>query len=118
MISETLYARYIGEREGSQIIENENGFITYKINGEECFLVDMYVRMEVRRSGEGRKLLNELIKIAKGHECKFISANIYTVDHGATNTLKAALISGFELLSAKNECVTILLNLREVNHGE
>ncbi len=38
MIKDTLYAKYISQRAGHEILENEHGFVIYKINGESVLL--------------------------------------------------------------------------------
>jgi hypothetical protein len=51
MIKNTLYAKYILEREGLEILEDEFSFITYKIAGPECFIANMFIDQEKRKTG-------------------------------------------------------------------
>lgn len=110
MISNTLYAQYIDERQGLKIIEDEHGFITYKIKDEECFLAEMFVRKEYRRAGYGAKLLDRLIETAQG--CEYICANIWLWDPNANGTLAGALASGFKLARTGDGFIKIVLDLK------
>lgn len=115
-IASTLYAQYIKEREGSEVLESEDGFIVYKISKKECFIVDMFVAKDRRARGAGHALLKSLDALAAKRDCEFITANIHLWDAGASNTLLAALTAGFLLGSANAGHITIF---REVggHHG-
>lgn len=116
MIKETIYAKYIRERDGSQIIENEYGFIIYKISGEECFIKDMCVDLSSRTSGKGRELMNELEEIARANRCTFISGTIHLFDKNANDTLKKSLSVGFLVKEANNNILVIIKDM-EVSDG-
>lgn len=116
-IKDTLYANYISEREGIEIVENESGFITYKISGTECFLANMYVLPEKRRMGACVSLMKRLIEIAVANRCDVITANIdIACDKNATQTLRASLSLNFKVVAAQHG---ILLIARELggSHG-
>ena len=113
MIQDTLYAEYIKERMDCDVLENETGFITYRIIGQECFIADMYVPARLRTAGKGRSLVGELEEIAKLKGCKFISATIYLKDGGASNTLTAALLVGFRVIAADQGVLTIIKETQE-----
>lgn len=104
MIKDTLYAKYILEREDRHVVENEAGFVTYRVAGEECFIVDMYIDPTSRRKGLSRNLVETLIQETR---CKVITANIWLNDKNANNTLKAALAIGFTVEQAENGCLLI-----------
>lgn len=111
MISDSLYANYISERQNGSVIENDDAFITYKINGDECFILDMYVKKEKRTAGIGKKIVGELEAIALSENCKFISANIHLFDRNANSTLLASLMTGFDVVRADVGIITIIKNL-------
>ena len=108
MIKNTLYAKYLKERQDIDVLENKNGFITYKISGDECFIVDMCIDQEIRALGNARLFINELEKIAKEKSCKYISGNIHLWDKGANNTLIAALNIGFKVVKAEQGILVIV----------
>lgn len=114
-IADTLYAKYIKEREGTDVLESEFGFITYRITGAECFIVDMHVDQAARKTGQGRALLEQLSEIAK--ECHFLTANIWLKKKGSQVSLRGALACGFEVRNANADVLLIAKNLLEDSDG-
>lgn len=112
-ISDTLYAKYLKERENVSIIEDENYFIFYKINGNELFIKDMGVSDSMRGQGIGKGAILRLSMVAKENECGLITANVFKDDPGHMNTLISAFKTGFYILSAHNNIITIAKNLGE-----
>ena len=110
MISETLYAQYLKERQEAEILENENGFIIYKINQDECFIIDMFIRPEIRGLGQGNDLVRHLKQIAIANGCKAITANIHLADKNANKTLLAGLHAGFKVIRAENNILLICMD--------
>lgn len=113
MIADTLYSKYIKERLGHEIIENDSGFIVFKVNGKEVFIVDMYVRQGMRKNGLGSDLIKNLTGIATFHKAEVITANIHLFDKNANNTLMAALKVGFKVIQADQNILLIALNFTE-----
>jgi len=107
MISDTLYGKYIQERQGAKILENPSAFIIYVLNGRECFIVDMSVDTEMRREGCGRELVDKLTVIAKDYGCEFITGNIHIKFENHTEVLSAAIRCGFYLVGAHDGTITI-----------
>jgi hypothetical protein len=104
----SLYSDYLKERENAEVIESENGFLSYQIFGTECFLKDVFVSKEHRHLGEVRGLVGRLEVLAKAAGCKLISATICPATNGATDSLHAALHTGFKLYSADLNRVVIV----------
>lgn len=67
-----LYAEYIKEREGMNLIEKQYGFCTYKIINEYIYLADIYIKKDERRKGLTKVLVNEVEEIGKNNDCTFI----------------------------------------------
>ncbi len=111
MIEGTLYAKYIKERRGLDVLESEHGFLTYKMNGEECFIADMCIEEDRRTAGHGRVLTSALEALAKDAGCKYISANIDLNAGGANNCLLAAMTVGFEVRAANLNVLLIVKDL-------
>lgn len=107
MLKDSLFAKYLKDRQGIEVLESEFGFITYKLNGEECFIVDMGVDEKFRLQGHGLKLLNQLEKIADENGAKVITGNIHLWDVNASNTLIAALKQGFKVVRAESNILLI-----------
>jgi GNAT superfamily N-acetyltransferase len=115
MISQ--YARYIKERQNIDAIESEIGFVHFRVVGEECFIVDMFVEPEFRGKSKGRKILNDLKCAAIEKGASVITANIHLKITGANETLLAAQACGFEVTSAQNDILLISKVIKEDSHG-
>lgn len=102
-----LYFDYVKERENLDHVEIEEGFFTYRIDGEEFYLANIYLRPECRGTPATLKIMNKMIEVAKQNSAKVISANIYLNDCGFHRTLRAALNFSFTIQMAHNGCVTI-----------
>jgi GNAT superfamily N-acetyltransferase len=112
MIADTLYAKYISERDGTRVLETQWGFVTYGIEHKECFIANMFVDESVRTAGRGRELIGRLTEIALGQGCEYITGTINTKKPGATNTTIAALNVGFEIASADQGVLIIVKKLK------
>ncbi len=110
MISSTLYAEYIKERQGINIIEDEYGFITWQPRKDECFIVDMYVRPDYRKQKCGQRLLSRLVNEVK-NSAKVMTANIWLWDPNCNGTLQASLASGFTLGGTGDGFIRIVMHL-------
>lgn len=111
MIQNTLFANYISEREGKRIIEDERGFLIYKIQGDECYLAEGFVREDARGGSAFSDLLRHVYATAQSEGCKVVTANIHLADKGAMRTLKAVLNRGFRVASASSD---VLLIVKEI----
>lgn len=109
MLKATLYYGYVKDRLGADILENECGFLVYKISDGECFIVDMY--MLDKGQGHGRSLIDDLKQIASKESCKYISGNIHLADKNQSNTLAAALAVGFKVVLANSTTLTIAMEV-------
>ena len=109
MIRGTLYEKYAKEREACELIENESAFIFYRISAKECFIADMFVEKEKRKSGEAREIIKALKGIALANECELITGNIFLTDVNANQTLLAALHVGFKVVAANQSFLTIAM---------
>lgn len=107
LIGETLYAKYIKERAGRDILENESGFIIYRCHGEECFLVEMFIDTEKRGSRLFADLIRNLSDIAKVAGCKIITATVYVADSGKEHTLSSVFKLGFKILKAEQGVILV-----------
>lgn len=64
-----LYAAYLKEREGLEILELDHGFATYKLRPDGCYIQDIYVIPAFRKEGIASLIADEISRIAKqaGH---------------------------------------------------
>lgn len=102
----SLYSEYIKERAGIDTLETENGFMSYRIQGKECFINDVYVRPEHRLTGEGARMLGAVIAIAKEQGCSLLTSTVCPMAKGSTESLKAVLASGFSLWESTTNLIS------------
>lgn len=95
------------ERLGMEVFESDHGFITFKVNDEEVFIQDMFVRDGYRKQYVGRELVKRVEEVAKENGKKFVTATILPSAGGSTVSLIGALSIGFKLIGASNNCVII-----------
>lgn len=89
------YARYIKEKAGHELIENDFGFITYEV-GKDCVHIhDLWVDPDFRDKGYGSNLVGEVVKQGKMNGCSYLSACVQLNTNNLTDTLKAQLHYGF-----------------------
>lgn len=109
-----LYSKYVSEREGLQTISEDFGFITFRPEGNECFLSDIFIDAKFRSTGACRKLLSLLCDAAVKSGCDHVSANIFQKDKRCSETLAQALSLGFKVGAFNIGSVTIILDLKGV----
>lgn len=103
----SLYAKYIQEREGKEIIESGIGFMSFKIQGEECYIADVYIEPEFRKSGIATELCDKIAKVAKERGCKYLSGTVTPSLKGATVSLISQLNYGFKLHSCVDDFIIL-----------
>jgi len=99
------------ERQNADLIQNQKGFVFYRIHSDECYIVEMFIDEPYRGGPAFKELIETLELIAKDCQCKYMSANIYLNDPGCNRSLSAALKVGFKLHQANNN---ILLIVKEI----
>jgi ribosomal protein S18 acetylase RimI-like enzyme len=108
----SLYAQYIAEREDKEIIESEKGFATFKIfNNGECYLQDLYVIPEQRKSGLATEMTDSIVAIAKERGCKTLLGSVCTDDKYATRNMKVFLAYGMQIYKIVGNMIFLNKNL-------
>ena len=72
----------------------ETGFATYHLNGDECYIEDIYVIPEKRKSHEASKLADSIIEIAKNSGAKLLTGSVNIKANGKENSIKTLLAYG------------------------
>ncbi len=106
-----MWAQYFKEREGFETIENNKGCLTYRISGDECYIKDIFVLKEHRRSNVATELADECSKIARDSGCKFLSGSIVPSTNGATASMMGLVAYGFEIRAAKDDLIILVKEL-------
>lgn len=106
-----MWAEYIREREGFEVVETDKSVATYKIAGEECYIKDIYVSKEHRRSGEAFKMGDHIAEIARANGCKRLSGTVVPSLGGSSDSLQGLLKYGFKLHSAFQDLIVLVKEL-------
>lgn len=88
---------------GGKVIENENGWLNYYVDGNVAYLENMYIYPNKRKLQNGTSLLSQLeIALKELHSCKFMFTTINRVigKENVDKTLLICLKRGFEFSSA------------------
>ena len=101
----SLFAQYIREREGKNIIEDENGFATYKFEKDYVYVEDVYVCKNVRKIRFASGYLDKIAKEAKEKGMNRMVTSVCVVAKNPTLGMRAILGYGFKLLSSTNEMI-------------
>jgi len=72
----SLYSQYITEREGSSIIENEDGFLVYEIGNGWLFIKEIFVTKEKRNSKLASKMADEVVSMAIENGAKIMFSHV------------------------------------------
>ena len=106
-----MWSDYFREREGFETIETDKGMATYRIIGEECYIKDIFVPKEHRRSGEAFKIGDLISEIAKINGCKFISGSVVPSLNGSSESMMGLLKYGFKLHESRPDFIVLVKEL-------
>lgn len=93
----SLYASYIQERENKFIIESDKGFATYTFVSDGCYIEDIYVTKEHRKSGEAARMADQIAEIAIEKGYLRLYGTVAPRANGATDSIKVLLAYGFRV---------------------
>lgn len=102
----SLYADYIKERLGDEIIENETGFASYRyLNEKQVYIVDLYIRPAYRKQRAASALSDHIVEVARARGCSELIGTVVPSAKGSTESIKALLGYGLRLDSASQDLV-------------
>jgi GNAT superfamily N-acetyltransferase len=93
-------AQYFREREDFDCILRDEGFATYKISGDECYIKDIFVSADYRKKGIAAEMADDIARIAIAKGCKYLTGSVCTTANGAHASLLVLLAYGFKIHSA------------------
>jgi len=111
-----MWLEYIKERQGHEVSETENGFISWHIEkyGKDNVLSlnDIYIRPKARDGKELQELYNLAIKQGKANNCKYILAYVEVNTKGADKRLLMHIFKfKFKVIKAENGKITLFKEL-------
>ncbi len=95
-----LLAHYLKERQGVDSIIRDEGFATYKINGEECYIQDIFVYPDYRQKGIASEMADDIARIAISKGCKYLTGSVDTTTNKAHESVLVLFAYGFKIHSA------------------
>lgn len=109
----SLYGDYIRERTTDNIIEAPSGWATYRYlsDRKSVYIVDIYTVPEERKKGGASALADMIAEEAKERGYTEMLGTICPSAKGSTNSMKALLGYGFELMSASNDAIILRKDL-------
>jgi predicted GNAT family acetyltransferase len=99
----SLYSEYLLERENKHVLETSEGFAVYKFIGQECYIVDIYVKPYLRKEGVASKLADRVAEIARGNGCKWLSGSVSPPAKNSHDSLLVLLAYGMKLLRSDKD---------------
>lgn len=108
-----MFGAYIKERTGKEILETEYGFASYYYINDCCYVEDMYIKPEYRKTGQGSKFFDDIGKIAKEFGYKKLYCTVVPTTNGSTESLKFVLSCGFQLDTSANNFIVFSRNLEK-----
>lgn len=108
-----MYKEYLKERLQCEFVEfPEEGFATYRLGDDFCYLQDLYVEPNKRRLGVARKIADIVTNIAKEHGCKKMLTTVdLKYDQEDRANIYAILSYGFSLKNAKEHALYFVKDL-------
>lgn len=92
-------AQYLKEREGFDCLIGEECFASYRINGEECYIKDIWVHPDFRSKGLASELAKDIAAIAKRAGCTYLSGSVSGLVGDPSASTLAMLTYGFKISS-------------------
>lgn len=91
-----MFHNYSEERGfGPRLLHAEGtGFVTYHLNDSECYIENIYVVPEKRKSHEAVKMANEVAQIAKFYGIKLLTGSVNLKDKNKKRNMEVLLAYG------------------------
>ena len=102
-----MYADYIKERLGDEIVIRDEGFATYRhtdFNGiASTYIIDIYVRPDFRKTKIASEMADEITKVACQMGSKQLIGSVVPSAKGSTDSARVLLSYGMSLHSCTND---------------
>jgi GNAT superfamily N-acetyltransferase len=102
----SLYAEYIAELTNGFVYETDQGFASYIFPDQStCYIKDIYVKPEFRRSKVASDISASIEAIAKQRGCTRLLGSVTPSAKNATISVLNLLTYGFKVVSASNDFI-------------
>jgi ribosomal protein S18 acetylase RimI-like enzyme len=99
------YSQYLKEREGLETLETLHGFALYKIQQDECYIQDIYVLPDKRRSGVASQMADAVAERAKSKGCRWLVGSVSPAANNAHTSLMVLIHYGMKLQKADKDII-------------
>lgn len=99
----SLYAEYVKEREGFETVEAVQGFATYKIFDKECYIRDLYVIPQYRKTQLASSIANIIAAIAKTKGCTILTGSVAKLDPNKEQNIEVLKRYGMKQFNENEE---------------
>ena len=99
------YAQYMKERGDVDTYEDEKGFFTYKVVGENFEVLELFVVPEHRRIGTGNEYSNKIDELAKENECNATYCTVCLMANGCDISAKYIMNNGYTIIKVDDEFI-------------
>ena len=90
---------------GPRIIHCEHGFATYHLNSESCYIEDIYVVPEQRKSGVAKEMADKITEIAKECGLKTLIGSVNIKANGKDSSMRVLLAYGMTLAETNGDMI-------------
>lgn len=102
----SLYANYIRERLGDEILETEQGFVIYRYTDPSTvYLVDLYVLPDFRKSGVAKDLADRVADVARARGCSSMLGSVVPSARASADSIRVLLAYGMVPDSSTNDFI-------------
>jgi GNAT superfamily N-acetyltransferase len=103
----SMYADYLRERVGDEIIEREEGFATFRIIDDggvmTVYIVDIYIKPEYRKMKMATVMADEIKERAKFLGCKAMIGTVSSSAKKPTDSMKVLLGYGMQFYKSNQD---------------
>lgn len=105
----SMHAEYLRERLGDEVLEYDEGFVTYRFiddNGiKSVYIVDIFVRPDFRRTRMASIMADAVVELARTQGCKRLIGTVSPASKNATDSLKVLMGYGMELYQCDKNAI-------------
>lgn len=108
------YKGWFKEYMSVEVLECEKGFMTYKMDSDNCVIFDMFVLPEFRGSKGSAEMADIISKKALSHGCKFLIGFVNFPSPYPEQSLLCQLRYGFKIKEVTENKIILI---KEIKNG-
>lgn len=109
----SLYAQYIKEKTGDQILELPEGFTIYSyLDKTTVYIKDIFVLPTHRKSGLAFEMANMIVNEAIKNGCTKVMGSVLTTIQDSAISMKVLLAYGMRPISTGNDIVYFIKDIK------